>query len=488
MTTRILHGDALETLRTLPDASVHCCITSPPYWGLRAYGGDAGMIGLEPTFEAYLYNLIQLFREVRRVLRSDGTLWLNLGDAYAGGRRGGGAGESKQARNAGALRNPMPTGRFKTKDLMQMPARISIALQDDGWWLRSEIVWAKPNPMPESARDRPTSAHEKIYLFTKSGAPLFWTHRDGLPGTRSKPGPDFFWRNRQTGEETADEPEGWRGLVDEDDRRIWARINKWVGWDYFYDGEAVKTPRAQDEDANGFRGGSYTAGEAGPRKTAGNWKMPDGWDTAAGAHGKIHRLGREKGKTHRGQPPRHEQYDNGHQTLDVTPRGQGANLRNVWTVATAPYKGAHFATFPPALIERPIKAGTSEKGSCPACGAPWARVLDKPVPVDGRVSGNKQRKHRGDHGGNPGHNPDRGSSIPWEPTATPTAGWAPTCGCDAGDPVPATILDPFAGSGTVGLVADRLQRDAVLIEINGEYVDMARRRLGADAPLLAEAS
>ena len=517
MTTRILLGDALETLRTLPDASVHCCITSPPYWGLRAYGGDAGMIGLEPTFEAHLYNLVQIFREVRRVLRADGTLWLNYGDAYAGKWKGGG-GEGLQRTNGGSrIAYDVQPAWTKPKDLLMMPARVAIALQDDGWWLRSEIVWHKPNPMPESARDRPTSAHEKIYLFTKSGAPLFWTHRDGLPGTRSKPGPDFFWRNRQTGEETADEPEGWRELTDEDDRHLWARINKWVGWDYFYDGEAVRTPvkestvaRLSQPTFETQTGGPKDpkSGNRSHRKVLENLhrRVPAGWATSPSyddqdpryksrapkdLDGRSARLGRAPGwrteQRQRGEPPRHEQYDTGHQTLDDYPRG-AANLRNVWVIATAPYREAHFATFPPALIERPIKAGTSEKGCCPACGAPWARVPGAPVPVDGRGSGNKQRKLRGDHGGNPDHNPDRGCYFPWEPTATPTVGWAPTCGCNAGDPVPATILDPFAGSGTVGLVADRLQRDAVLIEINGEYVDMARRRLGADAPLLAEAS
>ncbi len=137
MSVQILVGDCLERLRTLPEESVHCVVTSPPYWGLRDYG-VAGAIGLERTLQEHIDALVRVFREVRRVLRSDGMLWLNYGDAY------------------------------RAKQLLMMPARVALALQADGWWLRSEIVWHKSNPMPESVRDRPTSAHEKLFLLTKS--------------------------------------------------------------------------------------------------------------------------------------------------------------------------------------------------------------------------------------------------------------------------------------------------------------------------------
>lgn len=135
---RIIQGDCIEGLRTLPDASVHCCVTSPPYWGLRDYGHD-GQIGLEATPEAYVARMVEVFREVRRVLRDDGTLWLNLGDTYGSG-----------------------------KQLKGIPWRVAFALQADGWWLRQDIIWAKPNPMPESVRDRCTKAHEYVFLLTKS--------------------------------------------------------------------------------------------------------------------------------------------------------------------------------------------------------------------------------------------------------------------------------------------------------------------------------
>ena len=166
MATKIHVGNALNVLKTLPDESVHCCITSPPYWGLRSYGGDSGMIGLEPTFAEHLDNLLAVFREVRRVLRSDGTLWLNYGDAYAANR--GCQVSDNMHKDVGNTRGSLVPSGLKPKDLMMMPARVAMALQADGWWLRSEIVWHKPNPMPESVTDRPTSAHEKIYLLSKS--------------------------------------------------------------------------------------------------------------------------------------------------------------------------------------------------------------------------------------------------------------------------------------------------------------------------------
>jgi len=184
-TQRIIAGDCIAGMRTLPDASVHCCVTSPPYWGLRDYGHD-GQIGLESTPEAYVARMVEVFREVRRVLRDDGTCWVNLGDSYCGG--GGYApdapcnqrradGESWGAMNAFSVREGearkkarpgyTPPG-LKAKDLVGIPWRVAFALQADGWWLRQDIIWHKPNPMPESVRDRCTKAHEYVFLLTKS--------------------------------------------------------------------------------------------------------------------------------------------------------------------------------------------------------------------------------------------------------------------------------------------------------------------------------
>jgi DNA modification methylase len=181
-TQRIIPGDCIAGLRTLPDASVHCCVTSPPYWGLRDYGHE-GQIGLESTPEAYVARMVEVFREVRRVLRDDGTCWLNLGDSYAAARGGtsmpaetlaggvSGRGDivAKRGRESGYTphRDPAAHG-LKHKDLIGIPWRVAFALQADGWWLRQDIIWHKPNPMPESVRDRCTKAHEYVFLLTKS--------------------------------------------------------------------------------------------------------------------------------------------------------------------------------------------------------------------------------------------------------------------------------------------------------------------------------
>jgi DNA modification methylase len=172
---QILEGDCIESMKSLPDASVHCVVTSPPYWGLRDYGQD-GQIGLEETPEAYVARMVEVFREVRRVLRDDGTLWLNLGDSYNGS--GGAGGDYSE----GGLKDGQPKypGRrlasLKPKDLVGIPWRVAFALQADGWWLRQDIIWHKPNPMPESVTDRCTKSHEYVFLLTKS-ATYFYDHR-----------------------------------------------------------------------------------------------------------------------------------------------------------------------------------------------------------------------------------------------------------------------------------------------------------------------
>jgi DNA modification methylase len=176
LSTRIIVGDAMASLRELPSGSVRCCVTSPPYWGLRDYGVP-GQLGLERTPQEYVAALVAVFREVRRVLADDGTLWLNLGDSYSSGGHGGG-GKFMEMRGVNGSeawahrsdkkgwRNP-PAG-LKPKELVGIPWRVAFALQDDGWWLRSDIIWAKPNPMPESVTDRPTKAHEYVFLLAKS--------------------------------------------------------------------------------------------------------------------------------------------------------------------------------------------------------------------------------------------------------------------------------------------------------------------------------
>lgn len=276
----ILQGDCREVLKTLPDCSVHCCVTSPPYFGLRSYGigTENGEIGLESTPDAYVAELVAVFREVRRVLRDDGTLWLNLGDSYC--NTNGYARAQPEFQRQG--RNDAPANDrdltqlhkagFKTKDLIGIPWRVAFALQADGWYLRQDIIWHKPNPMPESVRDRCTKAHEYIFLLAKS--PRYYYDADAV-------------KEQQTESTVARAAYGWNGRT--------------------------------DDNSNGARTGSTFKRMA------------------------------ESGEK-----------------IGTIPSDGLRNKRSVWTVSTKPYREAHFATFPPDLIQPCIRAG------CPAGGT----VLD----------------------------------------------------------------------------------------------------------------
>ncbi len=411
----ILTGDCLDVLATLPADTFQACVTSPPYYGLRDYGVD-GQIGLEESPDAYVAKMVEVFRAVRRVLRPDGTVFLNLGDSYyqngisgpqvkTGARASRiftAAGTGARARRADACDRlgTEPEGspargclcgslcgacRAKPKDLLGIPWMVAFALRADGWFLRSAIVWAKPNPMPESVRDRPTSSYEMVFLLSKAAS-------------------------------------------------------------YFYDQDAIREPHTSDpEGLNDPSLRKAIASDAGSQFVEGGLRRP---------------------------PSRPANYF-GHEL--------GRNARNVWTIATQPYSGAHFATMPPALAERCIKAGSSEKGQCPHCGAPWARQVD----VESRPNwqGGEGQKHDGKH-----YRPNPGGGVGNDARPRIDRGWSPSCDCPPHTPTPQHVLDPFGGAGTVGLVASRLQRRATLIELNPAYAEMARARCRADAPLLAEAS
>jgi DNA modification methylase len=414
MTIQLLTGDCRDVLPTLPSNSVHCVVTSPPYYGLRDYGtaqweggaegcdhiktvykpaeyvNDGGayrsnnqswkggernqsepyghvcgkcgarridrQLGLETTPDEYLAAMVGVFREIRRVMRDDACAFVNMGDSY------------------------------NSKQLLLMPARLALALQADGWWVRSDIIWAKPNPMPESCTDRPTSAHEHVFLLTKAAR-------------------------------------------------------------YFFDADAVR---------------EEPTGRVEPLRFG---RVPVRNDGASVYN------------------------------CDGT---RGRNLRNVWTIATHAFPEAHFATYPPELVERCIKAGTSEKGCCAACGAPWVRVTERSVAFtsgSGRAGNKPNGKYAGSEQAESGEYDIRmGPSV-----ATTTTGWAPSCQCQANydcsglgcghQPCicigvqPCTVLDPFLGSGTTALVADRLQRNCIGIDLSLTYAGMAQRRLEADCPL-----
>lgn len=353
MNAMILEGHVLDRLRELPDNSVHCVVTSPPYWGLRDYE-VIGQIGLEKTPQEFIAKLIEVFREVRRVLQKNGTCWVNMGDSYNGqGARSPNINDNGDLSfRAGG--NAINVDGLKKKDLMGMPWRLAFALQDDGWWLRQDIIWSKPNPMPEGVTDRCTKAHEYLFLLTKSAR-------------------------------------------------------------YFYDAEAIKEP------CGGWNGSEFHDGKnlvvhpnVGKRRKT---KMFDGWDTAPGGHGSFHRNGREQGETR--EVGEHlassdPELDRGTASARF---GRGAgwredpanspetrNKRSVWEIATQPFAGAHFATFPRKLIEPCIRAG------CPPGG---------------------------------------------------------------------TVLDPFNGSGTTGLVALAERCNYIGIELNPDYAAMSKRRIEA---------
>ena len=395
MSVKIIVGEAREALSSLPEKSVQCCITSPPYWGLRSYTGDPGMIGLEPTWNEHLENMIDVFRGVSRVLRNDGILVVNYGDAYAAGGRGPGSG--KQTTNTGSDLPPFKAEGWAPKNLMMMPARLAIAMQDDGWILRSQIPWIKKNPMPESVADRPTNATEYFFLFAKN--------------------PKYFW-----------------------------------------DAVAVRTESLGPKKQTGFRNGAAYRDQSGPQD---NSKLSD---------------------KQRGHDRRHDGLTD---KWDAMPKEEqqanGANMRNYLFEATVPFKGPHFATFPPKVIEPFILAGTSEKGCCPECGAPWVRVAQVSYRNDTTKTGRPAVGN--DAQSAPG---DTKAFAVRTRKHVKTLRWEPSCECDAGEPVPCTILDCFGGAGTTGLVADRHKRDAVLVEISPDYAEIARKRIVDDIGMLAD--
>ena len=286
MTNTVHHGDCLTVLKTFPDEFIDCCVTSPPYWGLRDYG-VSGQLGLEKTPEEYVAKMVEVFREVKRVLKKEGTVWLNLGDSYNGSGKAGSNPEYQDRHtefgkpSVHKERFGMPTDveDLKPKDLVGIPWRVAFALQADGWYLRSDIIWHKPNPMPESVTDRPTKSHEYIFLLSKSAK-------------------------------------------------------------YYFDQEAVK------EEATGYDGRRDTLYKGGTKDMActgqhQRWKRRKNDDTNYGGNGNGF-------KDHSGYNKLENPYVR--------------NIRSVWTIPTSPYPEAHFATFPPKLIEPCILAGCPENG------------------------------------------------------------------------------------------------------------------------------
>ncbi len=427
---RLYHGDCLDVLRELPDRSVHMCATSPPFYGLRDYGVQ-GQIGLEETPDMWVARLVAVFREVRRVLRDDGTLWVEIGDSYSSGNREGHGTRVgyKQATNLGTIghdyRPPMPDG-IKQKDMLGQPWMLAFALRADGWYLRSEIIWARPNPMPESVTDRPTKAHSTVFLLSKQ--------------------PRYFYDADAIREEYAGPVEVRQGRVGAYQNRAMNGLG-----DGTTPTRVLTRPTPQVE----------TLGDLPPEAPRG----PDG-----------RRVTAVKGQENSEQ----------HRDGERWPNPGGANARSVWSISTEPTPFAHFATWPQALVRRMIRAGTSEKGCCPECGAPWVRDTSKKLVATrgsvGAHDGQGARVDPMDAGSQWNH-----SGGVYGRYEVATLGWRPSCDHDH-DPVPCVVLDPFAGSGTTLKVARDHVRHAVGIELNEDYCHIAADRLAQQSLLTGDAA
>ena len=332
-------------------------------------------MGLEATPQEWVDKMVAVADGVWRVLRDDGTFWINVGDSYVStnatvgkvstdGLEGGRSAPINNGTQRGITATAARSSGLKPKDLCLMPFRLALALQEAGWYVRSDICWAKKSSMPESVTDRPTSAWEHVFLLSKQAK-------------------------------------------------------------YYYDAEAVRVPLVGPLHAPGNL----------PRKTGGGQDFGDGSEARTCAP------------------------------------SAGANIRNFWLLGPEPYPEAHFATFPSEIPRRAILAGTSEKGVCAACGAPWRRVVEK---GEGRCD----RPHHPYAPSRPDGMTLRGGRL--SAGESTTTGWEASCACEAGV-VPATVIDPFMGSGTTAAVAQNLQRRWVGIELNAEYCDLAVKRIQTQA-------
>ncbi len=477
---RLLHGDVLAALASLEAGSVQCVVTSPPYWALRDYGtgsweggdpacdhkvnrnhdaaartstlggskrnvgnalasshdvcGRCGAVRIDQQLGSeavpdclgwatgvrcgtcYICHMVAVFEGVKRVLRDDGTCWVNIGDSYAGsgkGMMGDGTHASDshpewlQHTNQGARQGKLrvfrpgegtdgivrggrnrngtgPAPGLKAKDLVLIPARLALALQAAGWFIRSHIVWAKKAPMPESVSDRPSNAWESVWLLTKAAK-------------------------------------------------------------YYYDADAVREPQVE---------ASFERSKYDRKNDKTNKGLPTGADRNDG--GKL--------------------FGSGLNALPYTLNPSGRNQRNVWLLGPEPTPEAHFATFPSEIPRRAILAGTSERGCCPVCGAPWAMVTEREFieQSDYRVQGQHKK------GGDKGMDASNGwGDMPRGNTVAHTLGWKQSCACPPSEPIPCTVADVFVGSGTTVAVAKSLGRYSLGIDLSAPYLDIAVKRVQA---------
>ena len=413
VTAQLVPGNALEVLRGMEAESVDCVVTSPPYWNLRSYGDLPGEMGREPTIAEYVERMVEVFREVRRVLKKSGTCWVNISDSYASGKGtcynpGGGpqsgipiADKSRFPLDRGSIRT-LARDSLKPKDRCGIPERLVLALQADGWWWRDEIIWHKPAPMPMSRKDATTPAHEKIYLLTK--AARYWSDFGALATPAS---PNTHARISQN-------------LADQR--------------------------------------GSFRA--AGGNKTNGPMKA-----VIAGSTRKL----AEAGSGIAG--------NRSFEAALALPVAT-AHPRSVWTFSTAGFSGAHFATFPPELARRCILAGCPPM-VCAKCGVPFVPQMKRttrPHPNRWSKQADAEQFDKTGNAYKPGGSLGVAHSVEH-------LGYAPACQCDA-TTQPGLVLDLFVGSGTTCAVALSLGRNSIGIDLNPEYLELARKRIAAVTPAL----
>lgn len=479
----VIEGNCLDKLKLLPDNSVDCCVTSPPYYGLRDYG-HKGQIGLEQTPETYVSKLVEVFEQVKRVLKPTGTLWLNLGDSYAAASRNRTSDQaSKGSTLTGSKKRQEKTlqqiskisGSFKPKDLIGIPWMVAQALRDAGWYLRSSIIWDKPNPMPSSATDRPTMSHEYIFLLSKSKS--YYYDSDAI---RTPPTENTLLRINQ-------QIESQKGS------------NRAVG---FTNGamKSVGPGRIirKGVDSRGGNQGSESGIAALPIKKRGAEKPHMGYLLSSAASKEEQMIDGANKKT----VWRHDDpyatwkwfYENFPEEL-VDPLFQqfcndALEKDDVWNISTKPFKEAHFATYPADLIIDCIKAGTSNFGCCSICGNPYTRVTE-PL-FDVKHTGSTESQY--EEGSNANRlallrQAARDQGVEYTNQKV-TIGWEPTCKCHEKSGTkatvkPAIVLDPFDGAGTTRLQARRLGRDAIGIELNPEYIEISTNRIKQEFGLFA---
>lgn len=468
---RLIIDECRAGMRTLPAGCVQCCVTSPPYWGLRDYGiapvewesGPPCVFGLEPTPELFVQHAVEVFRDVRRILRDDGVLFLNLGDSYNAFNGGAGPSSALSVRQS-SERPDLPTGyglknkSLKPGDLCNIPHRVAAALQADGWYWRSTIIWSKRSPMPESIsgwrwvrcrvkvaaavfnaeRNQPgrngvNDGHRDCGSFSSEQNKTKWQPCPGCDKCRSTGG--LILRRGKWRPTTAHE---YVFMLSKSER-------------YFADGDAVQelaTSNRPDMRAKGVRTGTgYLQQSA----------------VASNSVGNVDRAGPTIAD------------------LDHLGSTETRNPRSVWTLSSEPYKGAHFATFPTMLAKRCIEAGTSAGGCCPSCGSCYAPVVESQRIPTRPALNNKIWKHSesGDviqqrSQSAPNLDPERHIAI------TRVTGYRSTCACNAEPAVGCVVFDPFSGSGTTLQVARALGRQWVGTEINPEYAKLAEVRIATE--------